>query len=79
MRGLVGLMGLLSLLLVSTEGAMGQNAVDGLARRGMSYYNQMATRISGGGRGGPGGPAPAQPVGGPGGPGRREYAAWASV
>ena len=39
------------------------------ARRGMSYYNQMASRISGGGRGGPGGPAPAKPVGGPGGPG----------
>jgi nickel-dependent lactate racemase len=39
------------------------------ARSGMSWYNQMANRASGGGRGGPGGPAPAQPVGGPGGPG----------
>ncbi|MCX6361660.1 MAG: family 14 glycosylhydrolase [Armatimonadetes bacterium] len=36
MRGLVGLMGLLSLFLC-TEGAMGQNAAAGPASRGMSY------------------------------------------
>jgi nickel-dependent lactate racemase len=39
------------------------------ARRGMSWYQQMATRISGGTRGGIAGPAPARATTGPGGPG----------